>query len=97
MHTYCTVHTCLQREKKWPKGCKSELLTGRLLGQSLNRQDKLDWGSETTTAVPLSKALNPHLLQRVRSVDKTCCIGQRPGLNVCVIYDCGEVFFPGAQ
>lgn len=70
MHTYCTIHTCLQKERTWPKGCSIELLTGRLLGRSSDRQDKLDWGSETTTAVPLSKALNPHLLQRVCSVDK---------------------------
>lgn len=49
-------------------------MTERLPGQSLNRQDKLGWGRETTTEVPLSKALNPHLLWRGCSVDQTVIV-----------------------
>lgn len=51
-----------KKKRNWPKGYRGELLTERLSGQSSNRQDKLGWGRETTTEVPLSKALNPHLL-----------------------------------
>lgn len=54
----CTYKT----DDKLPKGYRGELLTERLAGHSSNRQDKLGWGRETTTEVPLSRTLNPHLL-----------------------------------
>ena len=52
----------------------------------MDRQDKLDWGGETTAEVPLSKALNPHLLWWGGSVDQTAV-----ALGSFQVYMCGPV------